>query len=454
MNVKEGKSKGLNKKYTVTLAAADFAAEVSKKLSSIAKTVKFPGFRAGKAPLAMVEQKYRPAVLEEVLDDMVRDAVNKVIEDNKLRPAVTPDVKIEKFEDGKDIEFTVETEVLPEIEPGDFSKISLTKYTAKVPAEEIDKALKYMAESRRDTVKVEKPRAAKKGDIAVIDFDGKIDGKEFHGGKGENYPLELGSNTFIPGFEEQLTGHKPGETVDVKVTFPENYHAKDLAGKEAVFTTAIKELRTYKPAEINDELAKAAGAKDLDDLKKQIEDRILEDYAATARIKLKRDLLDVLDKEYKFDVPQKLVDAEFNAIKQQYDYAKAHNQLDDSEKNRDEKDILAEYKDIALRRVKLGLLLSEIGSKAEITLTPDDINKAILNEAKKYPGRERYVLDYYTKNKQAVEALRAPAYEEKIVDHILSKAKVKDSEVTVEELYDFSEEGAKKSKAKTKAAKK
>lgn len=448
MNVKEGKSKGLNKKYTVTIAAADFAAAVDKKLSSVAKNIKLPGFRAGKAPKSMIEQKYRPSVLGEVLDDMIRDASNKVIEDNKLRPAVTPDIKIEKFEDGKDIEFTIETEVLPEITLGDFSKISLKKYTAKVPAEEIEKAIKYMADSRRDTVKIEKARAAKKGDVAVIDFVGSIDGVEFKGGKGNDYPLELGSNSFIPGYEDQLIGHKAGETVEVKTTFPENYHAKDLAGKEALFVTTIKELREYKPAEINDELAKSAGAKDLADLKKKIEERILQDYDATARIKLKRDLLDALDKEYKFEIPQKLIDAEYEAIEKQYKHAKEHGHLDEEEKKRDEKDVLAEYKEIALRRVKLGLLLSEIGSNAKVTLTADDINKAIANEARRYPGQEQMVYDYYVRNKEAVEALRAPAYEEKIVDYILSLAKVSDTEVSVEELYDFTD-GSKKSAKKS-----
>ncbi len=448
MNVKEGKSKGLNKKYTVTIAAADFAAAVDKKLSSVAKNIKLPGFRAGKAPKSMIEQKYRPSVLGEVLDDMIRDASNKVIEDNKLRPAVTPDIKIEKFEDGKDIEFTIETEVLPEITLGDFSKISLKKYTAKVPAEEIEKAIKYMADSRRDTVKIEKARAAKKGDVAVIDFVGSIDGVEFKGSKGNDYPLELGSNSFIPGYEDQLIGHKAGETVEVKTTFPENYHAKDLAGKEALFVTTIKELREYKPAEINDELAKSAGAKDLADLKKKIEERILQDYDATARIKLKRDLLDALDKEYKFEIPQKLIDAEYEAIEKQYKHAKEHGHLDEEEKKRDEKDVLAEYKEIALRRVKLGLLLSEIGSNAKVTLTADDINKAIANEARRYPGQEQMVYDYYVRNKEAVEALRAPAYEEKIVDYILSLAKVADTEVSVEELYDFTD-GSKKSAKKS-----
>lgn len=445
MNVKEEKSKGLNKKYIVTLEASDFASEVDKKLEKVAKGVKLPGFRAGKAPKSMIEQKYRPSVLGEVLDDMIRDATNKLISDNNLRPAVTPDINISKFEDGKDIEFTVDVEVLPEIKLGDFSKISLNKYTAKVPAEEVEKAISYMASARRDSVKVEEDRETKKGDVAVIDFVGSIDGVEFAGGKGNSYPLELGSNSFIPGYEEQLIGKKVGDTVDVKTTFPENYHAKDLAGKEALFVTTIKEIREYKQTEINDEFAKSMGAESVDDLKSKIEARISEDYVSTARIKLKRDLLDALDKEYNFEIPQKLIDAEYSAIEKQYKDAKAKGQLDASEKERDEKDVLAEYKEIALRRVKLGLLLSEIGNSAKIALSADDVNKAIMNEAKRYPGQEKMVFDYYLKNKEAIEALKAPAYEEKIVDYVLEQAKLTDKEVSVEELYNFSDTESKKS---------
>lgn len=445
MNVKEEKSKGLNKKYIVTLEASNFASEVDKKLEKVAKGVKLPGFRAGKAPKSMIEQKYRPSVLGEVLDDMIRDATNKLIADNNLRPAVTPDINISKFEDGKDIEFTVEVEVLPEIKLGDFSKISLNKYTAKVPAEEVEKAISYMASARRDSVKVEEDRETKKGDIAVIDFVGSIDGVEFAGGKGNSYPLELGSNSFIPGYEEQLIGKKVGDTIDVKTTFPENYHAKDLAGKEALFVTTIKEIREYKQTEINDEFAKTMGAENVEDLKSKIETRISEDYVSTARIKLKRDLLDALDKEYNFEIPQKLIEVEYNAIEKQYKDAKAKGQLDSSEKERDEKDVLAEYKEIALRRVKLGLLLSEIGNSAKISLSADDVNKAIMNEAKRYPGQEKMVFDYYLKNKEAIEALKAPAYEEKIVDYLLEQAKLTDKEVSVDELYNFSDTEKKKS---------
>ena len=235
-----------------------------------------------------------------------------------------------------------------------------------------------------------------------------------------------------------MIGHKVGEVVNVKTTFPKDYHAKDLAGKEALFVTTIKEIREYKPVELNDEFAKSVGAKDLSDLRSKIEEKITEDYETTSRIKLKRDLLDALDKEYKFEVPQNLIEAEYKAIEKQYKDAKAKNMLDAEEKNRDEKDVLAEYKEIALRRVKLGLLLSEVGSQAKLTLAPEDINKAILNEAKKHPGQEQMVINYYLKNKEAVEALRTPAYEEKIVDHILSKVQQENVEVSVENLYDFS----------------
>ena len=261
----------------------------------------------------------------------------------------------------------------------------------------------------------------------------------FQGGKGNAYPLQLGSGSFIPGFEDQLVGKKAGEKVDVKVTFPENYHAKDLAGKDAVFAVDIKELRETKNVEINDEFAKSLGEKSLDSLKSAISDRIKGDYEAASRMKLKRALLDNLDKNYNFDVPQGLVDAEYKSIVNQYEQAKKYNQLDESEKAKSEEELLAEYKNIAVRRVKLGLLLSEIGKDAKINITPDDINKAIMDEAKKYPGQEKAVFDYYLKNKEAIEALKAPVFEEKIVDHILSKAKVNEKVVSIEELYNFDE---------------
>lgn len=441
MKVKKLKSDGLQKKYAVTIENEEFENKVDAKLSHIAKTTKIPGFRPGKAPKEMLKQKYRSSVLGEALDEAVNEAVNTVIKDNGLRLAMQPDVKIGKFEDGKDIEFEVTAELMPEIKLGDFSKINVEKLTADVPEEEVKKAMDYIVHSRRETVKVEDAAyAAQKGDSVVIDFVGSVDGKEFPGGKGNGYPLELGSNTFIPGFEDQLTGVKAGDKVDVKVKFPDNYHAKNLAGKDAVFAVEVKAVRQPKEIEINDEFAKSVGEKDLASLKENIKKRIAGDYENAAKLKLKRQLLDKLDEAYSFEVPGGLVDAEFKTIEEQYQRAKKLNQLDEHEKNTPEKDLLDEYKKIATRRVKLGLLLSEAGEEAKIKITPEDINAAIMNEAKKYPGQEKVVFDYYLKNAQAVEALKAPIMEEKLIEHVLGKVTVTEKKVSVEELYNFSEE--------------
>lgn len=449
MNITELKSEGLKKSFKVIVEKNDFAKEVDAKLVKIAKTAKIQGFRAGKAPLAMIKKKYESEVMAEALDDAIRNGSNKVLKDKELRPATQPSIKIVSFGEGKDLEFDMDVEILPEIKLGDFAKISLDKLVADVPAEEVEKAVSYLANARKETTVVD-GKAAQKGDTVMIDFVGSVDGVEFDGGKGDNYPLELGSASFIPGFEDQLIGAKAGDKVDVKVKFPENYHAKDLAGKDSVFAVTIKEVREPKAVEINDELAKSLGAESLDKLKENLTTRIKSDYDNAARMKLKRQLLDALDKEYKFDVPETLVDAEYKAIVDQYEQAKKYNQLDEEEKSKKEDDLLKEYKDIAIRRVKLGLLLSEVGQDAKISIKPEDINAAIMNEAKKYPGQEQMVLDYYLKNKQAVEALKAPIFEEKIIDHILTLVKLNEKKVSVEELYRFDDEKKSAKKASSK----
>lgn len=453
MNVTETKSEGLKKEFKVVIPAKDFDKEVDAKINEVSKSVKLPGFRPGKAPKEMLKQKYKASVMGEVVEDVIRKSTDKLVKDKNLRPVMMPDVKITSFGEGKDLEFDVTVEEMPEIKAGDFSKIELEKLMAEVPAEEVDKALQYLAQSRRETVKIEDDRAAEKDDTVVIDFVGSVDGVEFQGGKGNAYPLQLGSGSFIPGFEDQLIGKKAGDKVDVKVTFPENYHAKDLAGKEAVFAVEVKELRETKNVEINDEFAKSLGEESLETLKSAIAERIKGDYENASRMKLKRALLDNLDKDYNFEVPQGLVDAEYKSIVDQYEQAKKYNQLDESEKAKSEEELLAEYKDIAVRRVKLGLLLSEIGKEAKINIAPEDINKAIMNEARKYPGQEKAVFDYYLKNKDAVESLKAPVFEEKIVDYILGQAKVNEKIVSIEELYNFDEnkKPAKKSAAKKEA---
>ena len=451
MKITEAKKEGLKREYKVVVPAADFEAKIDAKIQQVAKTAKMPGFRAGKAPFAMLKKKYHDSVIGEVIEDAIREGTAEVISQNKLRPATQPDVKITSFSDGKDLEFDVSLENLPEIKLGDFSKINLDKYMAEVPEEEVEKALKYISEANRETVVAEGKKAAK-GDVVMIDFVGSIDGEEFKGGKGSNYPLESGSGSFIP--EDQLVGADAGSHVDVKVKFPENYHAKDLAGKDAVFAVDVKEVREKKTVELNDEFAKSVGAESLEKLKEDIRNRIKSDYENASRMKIKRQLLDALDNEYDFESPASLVDAEYKAIVDQYEQAKKYNQLDAAEKNKPEAELLEEYKNIALRRVKLGLLLSEVGQDAKISIKPEDINEAIMKEAKKYPGQEKMVLDYYLKNKAAVDGLKAPIFEEKIVDYIIGKANVADKIVSVEELYKFDEEENSSKPAKKKTVKK
>ncbi|MBR1648068.1 MAG: trigger factor [Alphaproteobacteria bacterium] len=440
MKSQELKAQGLQKKYAVTVETAEFENKVDAKIEQIAKNTKIPGFRPGKAPKEMLKQKYRASVLGEAIDEIINENVDKIIKDNKLRPAMQPNVKLDKFEDGKDISFEVTVELMPEIKLGDFSKIKVEKLTADVPEEEIKKALDYIAQARRETVKIEDAaHKSAKGETVVIDFTGSVDGKEFNGGKGKDYHLELGSNTFIPGFEDQLIGVKAGDKVDVKVKFPENYHAKDLAGKDAVFAVEVKEIHQAKEVVFDDEFAKSVGAKDLATLKEDIKKRISNDYENASKLKLKRELLDKLDELYTFDVPTGLTDIEFKNISEQYQQAKKQNQLDEHEKNTPEEELMDEYKKIATRRVKLGLLLSEVGEEAKIQITSEDINAAIMKEAQKYPGQEKVVFDYYLKNKQAVEALKAPVMEEKLIDYVLSKTEIVEKKVSVEELYNFEE---------------
>jgi trigger factor len=279
-----------------------------------------------------------------------------------------------------------------------------------------------------------------------------MDGKEFRGGKGKDYYLDLGSNTFIPGFEEQLTGHKVGEQVDVDVTFPDNYHAKDLAGKKALFKVDIKELRCFKTPEINDDFAKIFGMESLEKLKEAIKSELEKEYSHISRTHAKRALLDTLAEEYTFEVPEGMVELEFNAIWNQFEQAKKSGKLDEEEKNKPEDDLKKEYRDIAKRRVRLGLLLAEIANLNKVTLTQEDLTNAIMAEAHRYPGQEKMVFEYYQKNPQALDAIKAPLFEEKVIDFILSTAKVNEKVVTAKDLYEYDPD-AQKTKKTTKKEK-
>ncbi len=427
----------LEHSFTVTIAAQEFADKMAKKLEEVRKEAKIQGFRPGQAPLSLIKSKYENAVKGEVLDDLIQEQTEKTFKENNIRPALRPKLEITKFEDGKDIEFKIDVEALPEIKPADLKSLEVQKLTTEVTDTEITKAIEKLAATKKTTEPVDEKRPTKTGDIIVIDFVGSIDGKEFKGGNGKDYYLDLGSNTFIPGFEDQLTGKEIGSTVDVNVTFPDNYHAKELASKKALFKVDIKELRRFKDPEINDEFAKLFGMETLEKLKEMIKTELEKEYQNVSRMHTKRSLLDALAATHDFDVPQGMVNLEFEAIWKQFEDAKKNNQLDEDEKNKSEEDLKKEYRSIAERRVRLGLLLAEIANENKITLSQEDLTKALAAEARRYPGQEKIVFEYYQKNPQALDSLKAPLFEEKVVDFILGLVKLNEKKVSVDELYAY-----------------
>ena len=460
MQISEIKNEGLSREYSVTISASDIDKRIDGRLQEVGSTVKIPGFRPGKVPMAILRQRFSKSVMGEVLEAAVNESSQEVLRQNELRPAMQPKIEIDSFDEGKDLIYKMGVECMPEIKEMDFGKIELTRLKAKVDESEIDEAIGRIAKDFRKTEPVAKARKMKEGDVAVIDFKGSIDGEEFAGGAGEGHHLELGSNSFIPGFEDQLVGKKAGDDVDVVVNFPAEYHAQELAGKEATFAVSVKETREYVDTDIDDEFAKSLGLEDLAQLKGQVRERLENDYNQVGRTRLKRELLDALHEGHSFEVPVGMVDQEFDQIWKQFEQARDAGQLEESETNKDEEELKAEYREIAERRVALGLLLSELGTKNNIQVGQDDLNRAMVQEAQKYPGQEAQIFEFYQKNPEALANLQAPIFEDKVVDFLLEMAKITDSEVSVEELMkDPDEEAApakpaKKAKAKKASAKK
>ena len=429
MNVTETANEGLSRSWRVVVPATEIGANVDRRLTELSKTMKMPGFRPGKIPMALLKKRYGQSVMGEVLEKTVQDSSNKLLQDNDVRPALEPKIEVVSFAEGTDLEYTMAVETLPEIEPADLTGLSLERLVAPVEDKAIDEALERIANSNKQFEPVKKARAAKKGDQLVIDFAGTVDGEARPGMDGADYPLELGAGNFIPGFEDQLIGIKPEEARTVTVTFPADYHAADLAGKEAKFEVTAKELRAPAKTKIDDEFAKTLGLEDLEGLKKIARDQLEGEYGRLARLKLKRGLMDALAERHDFPVPQGMVDLEFESI-----WKQVQAELTEEEKAKPEDEVKAEYRQIAERRVRLGLLLSEIGKRNTIQVTQEELNRGLIAEARRYPGQEREVLDAYRNNPRALDALRAPIYEDKVVDHILGTVTLTDRSVTPEEL--------------------
>lgn len=432
MQITEISAAGLKREYKVVINAAALESTVNEKLETLRQRVNMPGFRPGKAPAALIKKQYGRALLGEAMEESVNTALQKTIEENKLRPAMQPKVDITSFDEGKDFECTIAIELLPDIEPGDFKSIKLERLVVEPQDSEVDEFLTRLSEQQKTYEKVD--RAAEKGDQVVIDFVGSVNGEKFEGGAANDYPLVLGSNTFIPGFEDQLIGAKAGDQKTVKVTFPEAYGNAELAGKPAEFACTVKEVRGGQAVTLDDEFAKRFGLNSLQELKENIKRDLGQEYKGIARMKLKRGLLDKLAEQHNFPVPEGMVELEFNQIWNEVTADKARFEAELAEEKKTEEDLKAEYRKIAERRIRLGLLLSEVGRQNNIEVKPDEITRAMIEQARRFPGQERQVMEYFQKNPEAANSLRAPIFEDKVVDFILEMADVTDKPVSKEEL--------------------
>ena len=435
MQVTETLSEGLRRGFAITVPMATIEGKRSAKLNEISKTVKLPGFRPGKVPASIVKQRYGTAVMAEVLEESVQDAMQQVLEERGLRPAGQPKVDVKQLpEKDLDLQFDLDVELLPDIVMPEFASLNLVRFKAEPAAEAIDKALTEIAARQEGKEPVTDDRGAQTGDTLTVDFLGKVDGVAFPGGTGTDMAVKLGGEGFIPGFSEGMEGMKVGEERQISVTFPEQYHAAELAGKPATFDLTAKSLEQPKPVEIDEELAKRIGFENLDELRAAVASQIQREFDSIGRMRIKRDLLDALSKQANFDVPPSMVEGEFAQIWARVESDLKEGKLDDEDKGKDEETLKVEYRPIAERRVRLGLLLSEIGRQNGIQVQPDELTRAMRAEAARYPGQEAAVIEFFRKNPQAADSLRGPIYEDKVIDFILELAKVEEKVVTPEEL--------------------
>jgi trigger factor len=434
MQVTQTAVDGLKHEFKIVLSAKDIEEKIDHRLSELATQVRIPGFRPGKVPLGILKKRYGDSVLGEVVERAISDSSQQAIMEHGLRPAMQPKIEVTSFEKGTDLEYKMAIEVMPKIEPMDFSTLDLERIVAEVPDEEIDKALERLAAQHKKTDTAPAGHKAQKGDVVVIDFKGFVDGEAFAGGEAEGHYLELGSGQFIPGFEEQLEGLEAGAAKTVAVTFPADYGAKHLAGKEARFEVTVKEVRTPVPSQIDDQLAKDMGLENLEALRKTMRERIEREYGEVTKQRLKRALLDALAVAHDFPVPPGMVDMEFEQIWHQIEESKKKGELDAAEAAKDEEALKADYRAIAERRVRLGLLLSEVGQRHNITVAAEEVNRAMLEEARRFPGQERQVLEYFKNSPEALAQIRAPLFEGKVVDFIVELAKPKERKVSLAEL--------------------
>ncbi len=433
MQVTETLNEGLTRGYDVTITAAELEAKVTEKLEAARADFQMKGFRKGHAPLALMKKMLGQSVMGDAMQEVVDGAVNEHFEKTGDRPAMKPEIKMtnDDWKEGDDVAVSVSYECLPAIPDADFSKITLERLVTKIEDSAVTEALESLAASTTNFEKRRKGSKAKDGDQLVIDFLGKVDGEPFDGGGGEDYPLVLGSNSFIPGFEEQLVGAKEGDELDVNVTFPAEYGAEALAGKDAIFSCTVKEVREPKSAPVDEDLATKYGAENLEELTKQITERLESEYAGASRSIMKRKLMDELDEQVKFDLPPSLVKVEADQIAHQLWH---DDNPDVKGHDHPEVETTDEHKKLAERRVRLGPLLADIGNQNNVEVTEQEVQQAMFQQASQYPGQEREYFEFIQKNEQAQQQMRAPIYEDKVVDFIIELANVSDKTVTKDEL--------------------
>jgi trigger factor len=463
MQVTQTGSDGLKREFRIVVPNDEVESQISSRLDELGRTIRVPGFRPGRVPQQLLRRRYGASVRGEVLESAVQDGTAETIREHNLRPALPPKVDIVSFDEGADLEYRMSVELLPDIPEPSFADLGIERLVVEVPDGDTDRAIERIAERQRGSEPVD--RAAAAGDIVVADLDGRIDGREIPGASGKDRQILLGGGNSVPGFEEQLLGVTAGEQRMIEVMFPTDYGVADLAGKSAVFAVGIKEVRQRAPLVVDDELAKAVGLESLVELRQEVRQQIERDYAAAARLRLKRALLDKLAERCDFPVPPGMVDLEFEAIWAQHGSPSANPDAPPStepsaaatvEPDRappaepaaaegeadttpaqvadDEVTARAEYREIAERRVRLGLLLAEVGRNNNITVTQEELNQAVIREARRLPGHERRVFDFYRQHPEAVARLRAPIFEDKVVDFIVELAKPGERHVTPREL--------------------
>jgi trigger factor len=483
MQVTETSADGLKREFTITVPAGDLENEITRRLDELGRQVRLPGFRPGKVPMQILRKRFGLSVRGEVLQSTLQASSAEAISERNLRPALPPKVDILSADEGSDLEYKMAVELLPEIPEPSFADLGVERLVVEVPDEDVDRAIERIAEQQRKSEVVERP--AELGDILLVDVEGRVGDEQIPGAGGKDRQIVLGAGSSIPGFEEQLLGTTAGEHRTVHVTFPEDSAVADLAGKEAVFAVDVKEVRQRAPIAIDDELGKAVGLENLAELRQELRQQIQRDYDAASRLRLKRSLLDKLAEAHDFPVPPGMVELEFDNIWRQYQAqreappdaaaadappaaigeAGANTEVSGEDSagvaasasgeagaeavptaagpggagGNDDEATQAEFRKIAERRVRLGLLLAEVGRRNNITVTPDEVNQAITREARRHPGYERQVLDFYRQNPGAIDNLRAPIFEDKVIDFIVELAKIGERKIAPQELLTMPE---------------